>query len=77
MLSETSKVLELEAKDMSRKSDCPNFLVGFAILILIFVMIMALASFLLPPRLRSILVVDLNEVCAPVRVLYDLVAARL
>ena len=71
MLSDTSaKALE-EATYMSRKPNCPNFLFGFAVLI--FVMIMAAVSYLAYPRLRSMIVDNLNEVlsCTYARVLYD------
>ena len=71
MLSDTSaKALE-EATYMSRKPNCPNFLFGFAVLI--FVMIMAAVSYLAYPRLRSMIVDNLNKVliCTHARVLYD------
>lgn len=62
----------LEARDISRKSDCTNFLVALALFLLIIVMIMASASsFFFSSRLRSVIVVLNRVLNSYARALYD------
>lgn len=73
----STKTLE-EAKDMLRKSNCPgNFL--FPFVTFIFAVIVVSVSFILFSRLRSMVVVDLNEILSftYARALYDYVCKSL